>query len=72
MVMAIEDLTVTPQPDGTALLEMTVGEETMARIRRLRDLYRDEVPDGDLGKILGLALEALLEEVRQQSRALGH
>ena len=69
--MAIEDLTVTPQPDGTALLEMTVGEETMARIRRLRHLYRDEVPDGDLGKILGLALEALLEEVRH-SRPLGH
>ena len=70
--MDIEDLTVTPQPDGSVLVEMTVGEETMARIRFLRQIYRDEVPDGDLGKILGLALEALLQEARPQARASGH
>jgi hypothetical protein len=69
--MDIDDLTMTPQPDGTVQVEMTVGEETMARIRQLRHLYRDEVPNGDLGKILALALDALLEEIRHQASA-GH
>jgi hypothetical protein len=59
---------VTPCADGGALVEMTVGEETMTRIRRLRELYADEVPDGDLGKILELALDALLQEVEAHAR----
>ena len=63
--MDIDDFTLTPQPDGGAVIEMTVGETTMEHIQRLRELYAEEVPDGDLGKILGLALAALLEEIRE-------
>ena len=75
MGMAFDDFTLTRQADGSAVVEMTVGEETMARLRRLRELYADAVPDGDLGKILELALTALLEEVRHHGappRSLGH
>ena len=73
--MDIDDFTLTPQADGSAVVEMTVGERTMARIQKLRALYADEVPDGDLGKILELALVALLEEIREHQappRPLGH
>ena len=75
MRMAFDDFTLTRQADGSAVVEMTVGEETMARLRRLRELYADDVPDGDLGKILELALSALLEEVHHHgppARPLGH
>ena len=68
--MAFDDFTLTRQADGSAVVEMTIGGETMARLRRLRELYADEVPDGDLGKILELALAALLEEVRHHQLAV--
>jgi hypothetical protein len=73
--MDMDDCTLIPQADGSAIIEMTVGEETMEHLRRLRELYADEVPDGDLGKIFGMALHALVLELREQQaavRRLGH
>jgi hypothetical protein len=45
---------------GECHIEFTITAETLARLRRLQVLMRDQVPDGDLATIIELALTAFV------------
>jgi hypothetical protein len=47
----------------------TAGAELHAQLRELRALMRHQVPDGDLGSILGRAVALLLDQVRKRKFA---
>lgn len=47
-------------------LQITLGQETHDRLRRLQDLMRREVPDGDPAAIVDRALAVLLREVEKR------
>jgi hypothetical protein len=46
-------------------VQFTVGKEAHDTLRRLQDLLRREIPDGDAGAIVERALELLLERVEK-------
>lgn len=50
-------------------VQFTVGEETEDQLRRLQDLLRAEIPDGDPGVIFARALALLLREVERRKFA---
>ena len=50
-------------------VQFTVGKETHDKLRRLQELLRREIPDGDPGAIFDRAVTLLLERV--ESRKLG-
>jgi hypothetical protein len=50
-------------------VQFTVGEETEDQLRRLQDLLRAEIPDGDPGVIFAQALPLLLREVEKRKFA---
>jgi 5-methylcytosine-specific restriction endonuclease McrA len=47
-------------------IQFTVGKETHDKLRRLQDLLRREIPDGDPGAIIDRAVALLLEKVERQ------
>jgi hypothetical protein len=47
-------------------VQFTVGEETENQLRRLQDLLRAEIPDGDPGVIFAKALPLLLREIEKR------
>jgi hypothetical protein len=47
-------------------VQFTVGQETHDKLRRLQDLLRREIPDGDPGAIFDRAVALLLEKVEKQ------
>ena len=47
-------------------VQFTVGEEAEDQLRRLQDLLRAEIPDGDPGVIFAKALPLLLREVEKR------
>jgi hypothetical protein len=47
-------------------VSFTADEELHAQLQELRALMRHQVPDGDLGSILGRAVALLLEQVRKR------
>jgi hypothetical protein len=47
-------------------VQFTVGRETHDKLRRLQDLLRREIPDGDPGAIFDRAVTLLLEKVEKQ------
>jgi hypothetical protein len=50
-------------------VQFTVGPETEEQLRRLQDLLRGEIPDGDPGAIFARALPLLLREVEKRKFA---
>jgi hypothetical protein len=50
-------------------VQFTMGEETEDQLRRLQDLLRAEIPDGDPGVIFAKALPLLLREVEKRKFA---
>jgi hypothetical protein len=50
-------------------VQFTVGGETEDQLRRLQDLLRGEIPDGDPGLIFARALPLLLQAVEKQKFA---
>jgi len=50
-------------------VQFTVGPETEGQLRRLQDLLRGEIPDGDPGAIFARALPLLLREVEKRKFA---
>jgi HNH endonuclease len=50
-------------------VQFTVSKETYDRLRRVQDLMRHRVPDGDLSAIFDRALTALLEELERTKLA---
>jgi hypothetical protein len=50
-------------------LQFTVGQESHDRLRRLQDLLRREIPDGNVAEIFERALVVLLAETERQKLA---
>jgi hypothetical protein len=50
-------------------VQFTVGEATHEKLRRVQDLLRREIPDGDPGVIFDRALTLLLEDVARKKLA---
>jgi hypothetical protein len=46
-------------------VQFTIGQETHEKLRRLQELLRREIPDGDPGAIFDRALTVLLEKVEK-------
>jgi 5-methylcytosine-specific restriction endonuclease McrA len=47
-------------------VQFTIGKETQEKLRRLQDLMRREIPDGDPGAIFDRALTLLLKEAEKK------
>jgi hypothetical protein len=54
---------VTPLAPERFALQLTIGEETQAKLVRAQALLRHQVPSGDLAEVLDRALDALLDKV---------
>jgi len=50
-------------------VQFTVGRETHEKLRRVQDLLRREIPDGDPGAIFDRALTLLLEDIARKKIA---
>ena len=51
-------------------LQVTIGEETRAKLAELQGLLSHQIPDGDPAKILDRALDVLLTETKKKKAAL--
>ena len=60
---------VAPLSPDRYRVQFTVGKETEDQLRRLQDLLRGEIPDGDPGQIFARALPLLLEAVEKRKFA---
>jgi hypothetical protein len=60
---------VTPLAPGSYRVQVTVGHETVEKLRRVQDLLRHVVPNGDLATILDRAVTALLAQVERAKLA---
>jgi hypothetical protein len=60
---------MTPLTPELYRLQFTVGRETQEKLRRLQDLLRREIPDGDPGVIFDRALTLLLDDVARKKLA---
>ena len=49
-------------------VQFTIGKESHDKLRRLQDLLRREIPDGDAGAIFDRAITLLLERVEKAKR----
>jgi hypothetical protein len=56
-------IVVTPLAPARYKLQMTLGANTIEKLRRAQDLLRHTIPDGDPAAILDRALTLLLDEV---------
>jgi hypothetical protein len=61
---------VTPLAPERYRVQFTVGEATHEKLRRVQELLRREIPDGDPGAIFDRALTLLLEDVARKKVAL--
>ena len=66
----VQRAVVTPLAPERYRVQFTVGEATHEKLRRLQDLLRREIPDGDPGAIFDRALTLLLEDVARKKVAL--
>jgi hypothetical protein len=60
---------VAPLSPDRYRVQFTVGQETEDQLRRLQDLLRGEIPDGDPGQIFARALPLLLDAVEKRKFA---
>jgi hypothetical protein len=60
---------VAPLGPARYRVQFTVGEETHEKLRRVQDLLRREIPDGDPGAIFDRALTLLLENIGRKKLA---
>jgi hypothetical protein len=60
---------VAPLAPARYRVQFTMGEETHEKLRRVQDLLRREIPDGDPGSIFDRALTLLLEDVGRKKLA---
>jgi hypothetical protein len=60
---------VTPLTPECYRIQFTVGRETEEKLRRVQDLLRREIPDGDPAEIFDRALTLLLHDVARKKLA---
>jgi hypothetical protein len=51
-------------------VQMTIGTETLSKLRRAQDMLRHQVPDGDLSVVFDRALTLLVAELERKKCAL--
>jgi 5-methylcytosine-specific restriction endonuclease McrA len=51
-------------------VQMTIGAETLSKLRRAQDLLRHQVPDGDLSVVFDRALTLLVTELERKKCAI--
>jgi hypothetical protein len=61
--------TIAPLAPERYRVQFTIGQETEEQLRRLQDLLRAEIPDGDPGAIFVRSLPLLLREVERRKFA---
>jgi len=61
--------TIAPLAPERYRVQFTIGQATEEQLRRLQDLLRREIPDGDPGAIFVRALPLLLREVERRKFA---
>lgn len=61
---------VTPLSPQRYSLQVTLSQQTRDKLTELEDLLSHQIPDGDPGKIIDKALDALLEKARKRRGAL--
>jgi hypothetical protein len=66
---AVKRPVIAPLSPERYRVQFTVGPETEGQLRRLQDLLRREIPDGDPGAIFARALPLLLREVEKRKFA---
>jgi hypothetical protein len=66
---AVKRPVIAPLSPERYRVQFTVGPETEEQLRRLQDLLRREIPDGDPGAIFARALPLLLPEVEKRKFA---
>src|SRR5260221_2478784 len=66
---AVQRPAIAPLSPERYRVQVTVGPETEGQLRRLQDLLRGEIPDGDPGAIFARALPLLLREVERRKFA---
>lgn len=62
---------VAPLTAETFKIQFTADQEFHDKLRRAQDLLRHRVPDGNLAKVLGAALDALIGNVTKERFAVG-
>ena len=62
--------TVAPLAPARYRVQFTIGEETERKLRRLQELLKREVPDGDPGVIFDRFLTVLLEKVESRKHGV--
>lgn len=67
--LTIQRPVVAPLSPDRYRVQFTVGKETEEQLRRLQDLLRAEIPDGDPGAIFARALPLLLREAEKKKFA---
>ena len=60
---------IAPLAPGRYKVQFTVDRETFEKLRRVQDLLRHRVPNGDLATIFGRALTLLLEDLEKKKIA---
>jgi 5-methylcytosine-specific restriction endonuclease McrA len=60
---------VLPLAPARYKVQLTIGEETQAKLRRVQDLMRHQVPNGDLAVIFDRALTVLLADLERTKLA---
>jgi hypothetical protein len=62
---------VAPLAPSRYRVQFTIGEETEKKLRRIQELLKREIPDGDPAAIFDRALTVLLEKVESRKHGLG-
>jgi hypothetical protein len=62
--------TVVPLAAERYKVQMTIGAETLVKLRRAQDLLRHQVPDGDLATVFDRALTLLVAELERKKCAV--
>jgi hypothetical protein len=60
---------VEPLAPGQFRIQFTADEETRDKLQQAQELLRHRLPDGDLGKVISMALTALLKDLAKQRYA---
>jgi len=62
---------VAPLTEDTFKIQFTANRAFREKLRQAQDLLRHRVPDGDIARILGTALDLLIDDVKKERFAVG-
>lgn len=65
----VQRATVAPLAPERYKIQFTAGAATRDNLRRAQEMLRHRVPDGDVGEVIGLALELLVRDLEKRKFA---